>query len=240
MKIFTLPNFITLGNLSLGILGIWIVFNTRLEYAALCIIGSAILDFLDGLVARLTNSYSLIGKELDSLADVVSFGVLPSFILFDLLNQVLPKVCYSCATPNLWSLVAIIPALFAALRLAKFNVDTRQENGFLGLPTPSHGAVVASFVLIGTYQLDIATKLVSAPVLLVYAVVISILMIADVPMMSLKFKNISWKDNKERFLFILIAILLVFTLKFVAVPAIILLYVLYSFLQLLIKKKEAS
>lgn len=237
MKVYTLPNFITLGNLSLGILGIWIVFNTRLEYAALCIIGSAILDFLDGLVARLTNTYSEMGKQLDSLADMVSFGVLPSFILFDMLNQVLPKACYSCATPNLWSLLAILPALFSALRLAKFNIDTRQDDGFRGLPTPSNAAVVASFVLISTYQNNIANELFTVPFLLGYSIIISLLMMSDIPMLSLKFKNLSWRGNKDRFAFILIGVVLLFVLKFAAIPLLIALYVIYSLVQWALTKK---
>lgn len=237
MKVYTLPNFITLGNLSLGILGIWIVFNTRLEYAALCIIGSAILDFLDGLVARLTNTYSEIGKQLDSLADMVSFGVLPSFILFDMLNQLLPKACYSCATPNWWSLLAILPALFSALRLAKFNIDTSQENGFRGLPTPSNATVVASFVLISTYQNDIANELFTIAFLLGYSIIISLLMMSDIPMLSLKFKNLSWQDNKDRFIFILIGVVLLFVLKFAAIPLLIAIYVIYSLVQWALTKK---
>lgn len=228
MKLFTIPNLITLGNLTCGIIGIWCVFSFKIEVAAVFIIAAAVLDFFDGFFARLLKSYSDIGKELDSLADMVSFGVLPSFILYYLLSEQLQSTCSTCITPNPWILLSILPALFSALRLAKFNVDTRQSDGFIGLNTPSNAVVVASFVLIGTFQSSMAPIFLNAPFLITYCIVVSILMVSEIPMASLKFKNFTWKDNKERFMLVMISIVLALLLKFASIPAIIALYVISS------------
>lgn len=236
MKLFTVPNIITLANLTCGILGIWCIFSYKIEAAALFIIIAAILDFFDGFFARLLNSYSEIGKQLDSLADMVSFGVLPSFILYYLLNQILPRECSTCLTPNIGVLVSILPALFSALRLAKFNIDTRQSDGFIGLPTPSNAIVVASFVLIGTYQ-PIFSKIFLSPLFLItYSVVISLLMISELPMDSLKFKGFGWKDNRMKYAFILLGLVLIGLLKFVAIPLLISLYLIQSIVTYLFRR----
>jgi CDP-diacylglycerol--serine O-phosphatidyltransferase len=237
MKLFTVPNIITLANLSCGILGIWCIFSYKIEVAALMIILAAILDFFDGFFARLLNSFSEIGKELDSLADMVSFGVLPSFILYYLLNQLLPRECSGCLTPNPWILVSILPALFSALRLAKFNIDTRQSDSFIGLPTPSNAIVVASFVLIGTYQPSKAEIFLSPSFLIVYSILISLLMVSELPMASLKFKGFSWKANKTKYIFILVGLILVTGFKFVAIPLLISLYLAYSIAEWFLLKK---
>lgn len=228
MKLITIPNLITLANLSCGIVGIWCIFSFRIEVAASLIILAAIFDFFDGFFARLLNSHSEIGKQLDSLADMVSFGVLPSFLLYYMLNQVLPRECSTCLTPNIWVLISIVPALFSALRLAKFNIDTRQTDGFIGLPTPSNAMVVASFVLIGTYQPAFASFFNSSIFLIIYCISISALMVSELPMASLKFKGFGWRKNKERFIFLIFSAVLILLLKFVAIPLIISLYLVYS------------
>lgn len=236
MKIFTIPNIITLANLSCGILGIWCVFSFRLEIAAYLILAGAVLDFFDGLAARLLNSFSEIGKELDSLADMVTFGVLPTFILYYLLNQSLPKDCLNCLLPNPWILISIVPALFSALRLAKFNIDARQTDGFLGLPTPSNAIVVASFVLIGTFQPLLNGIFGNYIFLVLYSIAISVLMISDLPMASLKFKNFSWRENKLKYTFLIVTAALIVVFKFAAIPFSIGLYVLFSLTQKLFLK----
>ncbi|SOE23098.1 CDP-diacylglycerol---serine O-phosphatidyltransferase [Spirosomataceae bacterium TFI 002] len=237
MKLFTIPNMITLANLTCGILGIWCIFSYKIEVAAFMIIIAAILDFFDGFFARLLNSFSEIGKQLDSLADMVSFGVLPSFILYYLLNQVLPRECSTCLTPNIWVFVSILPALASALRLAKFNIDTRQSNGFLGLPTPSNAIVVASFVLIGTYQSSYSELFLSPTFLIVYSIAISVLMISELPMASLKFKGFGWQTNKLIYGFLLVGLISLVGLKFVAIPLLITLYLVFSIISLLFLKK---
>lgn len=240
MKLFTIPNIITLANLTCGILGIWCIFSYKIEAAALFIIIAAILDFFDGFFARLLNSYSEIGKQLDSLADMVSFGVLPSFILYYLLNQVLPRECSTCLTPHFLVLASIIPALFSALRLAKFNIDERQTEGFIGLPTPSNAIVVASFVLIGTYQPSFSSVFLSPLFLVIYSLLISFLMVSELPMASLKFKGYDWKKNQLKYAFLLLGFCLIVFFKFVAIPMLITLYLIQSLYSYLFLRKKNS
>ncbi|AWV97914.1 CDP-diacylglycerol--serine O-phosphatidyltransferase [Arcticibacterium luteifluviistationis] len=219
MKIFTLPNFITLGNLLCGIYGIIFLHNGQIKEAALLILVALVLDFLDGFVARLTNSYSEIGKQLDSLADMVSFGVLPSLILFFLFKDA-----------GYFQYLSFLPALFSALRLAKFNIDTRQANGFRGLPTPANAMVIASFPFIFDKDLAYLGAEAINTILSVYSIAISFILISDIPMMALKFKSFAWSANKTRYLFLLSSLLLLIILQFEAIPLILALYIALSLL----------
>lgn len=221
MKLFTIPNIMTLGNLLCGCLGILSVFEGNLIVASICVGVALLLDFGDGFVARAMDSSSPIGKELDSLADVVSFGVLPSFIIFnELINNELT---------NGWiSYSAFIIALFSALRLAKFNVDTRQSESFIGVPTPANAMVIASLPLIQTYQPEYAAFFGNVYIIGGYVLIMSYLLISEIPLFTLKFKNFSWESNKIVYGFLAVSVLLLLFLKFVAVPVIILTYVVVS------------
>jgi CDP-diacylglycerol---serine O-phosphatidyltransferase len=210
MKLFTLPNIITLGNLTCGIMGLIALHNGDVKQASALILVALILDFLDGFVARMTNSYSDIGKQLDSLADMVSFGVLPSLILFHLLIDA-----------DLLRYIALLPAMASALRLAKFNIDERQSDSFRGLPTPANAMVIAAFPFI----LDQGFTFLNTDIILsAYSVVISYIMISDIPMLALKFKSFAWKNNQIRFLFLTLSIVLLLLFRFAGVPLILLLY----------------
>lgn len=219
MKFFKhLPNFITILNLLTGSVGIILAMQGNLMFAASCIFIAAVFDFMDGFAARILKANSSIGKELDSLADVISFGLLPGIISYSLLSQ-------NSQSDILPWLGLIIPA-FSALRLAKFNVDTRQSDQFIGLPTPANAILFASFPMI--LATDNWQFLGNPTVFAVIVVVFSLLLVAELPLMALKFKNFSWKENKLKYLFLLIALVLLFVLAWMAIPLIILLYIFFS------------
>jgi CDP-diacylglycerol--serine O-phosphatidyltransferase len=228
MKLLTLPNFITLGNLICGCLGIIMVLQSDFETASILMLVALILDFLDGFVARLLKISSEIGKQLDSLADVVTFGVLPSLIIYKLLEN-------ADLQPTYLKYIAFVMAAASALRLAKFNIDTRQSDSFIGLPTPANGMVVATFpFLINDYGK--LGEIVNNPwILIAYVLVFSFLLNAELPLFALKFKNFSWRDNNIKFIFLLVCILLLGAFQLAAVPLIILIYLLLSVA--VIKKK---
>lgn len=223
MRLFTIPNFITLGNLICGCLGIISVFNSDFKTAGLLIFLALLLDFADGFVARLLKISSEIGKELDSLADVVTFGVLPSLIIYRYLE------IYSENHSYLKYIVFLMCA-FSALRLAKFNLDTRQSDSFIGLPTPANGMVVATFPFLIDNN-SIFSNLVTNPYFLTaYTILFSILLLIEIPLIALKFKNSTWKTNKTKFIFLIICFTLLVFLKVTAIPLIVILYLLISFL----------
>ncbi len=206
-----IPNILTLGNLSAGCAGLVWAFNGQLTWAAYAIWVAALFDFLDGFVARLLKTSSPIGKELDSLADMVTFGVLPAAILYQLASVTLAN----------WRWLAFLPALFAALRLAKFNIDTRQATGFIGMPTPAAAFLVSGLVFLpdGWLYDDIW---------LVIAVVVALLLVAPVRMLALKFSDYSFQRNWPRYLLVLAAAGMIIWLGAVGLTAAIVFYTLLS------------
>lgn len=233
MKLFKhLPNFITLLNLFCGLLSIYFFSVDQLAWASYMIFVAAVLDFFDGFSARLLKAFSPLGAQLDSLADVVSFGVAPAFILFGLIkiSHGLPDITVSDV--NLLPFVALIVPLFTALRLAKFNIDTRQTESFIGLPSPASGLLLASLPLVRS-QLYEGQSLFYMVVTNAYfyvgiGLLMSFLMVSELPLFGLKFKSFTLKGNEVRYFFLLSAIILIIALQFVAIPFIILLYLLLS------------
>lgn len=237
-----IPNIITLSNLVCGTLSVWQALQGNLVYAALFIFLGAIFDFFDGMVARLLKVQSDIGKELDSLSDVVSFGVAPGFIVFKLLETTLP-------IDMEWiKFIAMLMPALSSYRLAKFNLDTRQTTSFIGLPTPANAMVWAAYGIIislgneanlslfAFFNQGAIVEFMSNPVLIaLLSVLLSISLVVEVPLFALKFKNFSWKDNKVRYLFLIIDGLLLLLFGVYAVPVIILFYVLLS---VLVKGKQ--
>lgn len=197
---------------------------------------AAVADFLDGLVARALRVSSAIGKDLDSLADMVSFGVVPGAILCKLLAQSYGARFGGYAGPELdywyWPIflhAGFLVTIFSALRLAKFNNDTRQTTSFIGLPTPACTLVVASLPLILAHDRFGVTSVILNPlVLLGLTVLLSGLLVAELPLFALKFKTLRWGDNRRRFMFILLTAGLLLVLQAAAVPLVVLLYVLMS------------
>jgi CDP-diacylglycerol---serine O-phosphatidyltransferase len=236
MKIFTIPNFLTCCNLLCGAIGIIEVFHSNLILSCWLLIVGGIFDFFDGFAARLLKSSSPIGKELDSLADVVTFGVLPGAILYSLIQDAVPDFV------SLWKayLGFGLITVFSALRLAKFNIDTRQSESFIGVPTPANGLLVASLPLIIIYNPEYQPLIVNQYLLLGYAVVMSYLLISEIPLFALKFKSFDWPTNKIKYIFILLSVILLAVFKFAAIPLIIIVYIILSGIDWLLLRKPSG
>ena len=239
MKLFNLANILTLVNLFSGCMAVVFLFNYQIEWVPYCVLVSLVADFLDGFAARITKNPTDIGLQLDSLADVVSFGLVPGAIIFQLLFQKYESSDNLISTNRmyLYSAPAFILTLFAALRLAKFNVDERQTDGFIGLATPASTMFVVGLLLMflnnsfGLTQFIFTGKVLYGTVAL-----LSALMIAEIPMFGFKFKNYGWKGNEVKYLFIILSLVLLGALKFAAISLIIILYVIVSLIQKLIIK----
>ena len=222
------PNAITCANLFSGCIGIVLAFKGELIAASYAIFLSAIFDFFDGLASRVLKSFSGIGKDLDSLADMVSFGVLPAVIMYQLFLQghQIDKVS------NYLNFIAFLIPVFSALRLAKFNVDTRQAENFIGLPTPANAILIASFPLVLDHHNQMYTPyLINPYVLSGLVIVMCSLLVVEMPMMSLKFKNSDFNENIYRYLLLLFSAILILFFKFAAVPVVILIYITLSVIQ---------
>lgn len=218
-----LPNAMTCCNLLCGCVGIVAAFNNDLLLSSYLIVIAGIFDFFDGFVARLVKASSAIGKELDSLADMVTFGVLPSIIIYHLILESVPDL------PSIWKCyLAFVIAVFSALRLAKFNIDERQTSGFIGLPTPANAFLIASIPVILRQHEDWAPYILNANYLIAFSFLMSFLLVMEVPLFALKFKGFGWKGNEIKYLFIGISAVLVILLNFAAMPPIIALYILLS------------
>ena len=181
-----IPNFLTCGNLFCGCVGIVSVFQNDLVFAAYMIGLAALLDFADGFLARIMNAYSLIGKELDSLADCVTFGVLPSMMLYKLLQKSLMGDGFAIELFVVLPYLAFLIAVFSALRLAKFNIDTRQSESFIGVPTPANGLLVASLPLILGQHPGWSQYIQNPYVIVGYILVMSYLLVCELPLFALK------------------------------------------------------
>ncbi|MVM37951.1 CDP-diacylglycerol--serine O-phosphatidyltransferase [Spirosoma sp. HMF3257] len=208
----------TCGNLLCGCIGLVMTLRGHLEIASWLIMLAAVLDFGDGFVARMVKVSGPFGKELDSLADVVTFGVLPATIVFQLAwFQDLGVISYG----------AFLIAILAALRLANFNIDTRQSESFLGLPVPANTMLIAAFPLMERYQpqFDAIWK---NDVGLGMMIAFSFMMVTEVPLFALKFKSFGWAENQIKYSFLIASILLLLFLQFAAIPLIILLYIVLS------------
>ena len=196
-----LPDTITCLNLLSGSVAVIFAFRDDFDAALGMIVLAAVFDFLDGLAARVFHAYSDIGKELDSLADTVSFGLAPSLILYNWLagftSCIHPYVCY----------IPLLIAAFSALRLAKFNLDTRQSESFLGLPVPASALFAASLAAFaGHYEHIANTFLANNWAITAVTLILCALLVSELPMFSMKLKTLKWKDNAQRFTFLCIII----------------------------------
>ena len=245
-----LPNLFTLLNLIFGCIAIVFALQTehiniytndeftssfnipeKLSYAALFLYASALVDFLDGFVARFFKSSSEMGKQLDSLADVVSIGVAPGVIFYQLLRMSFIREENGLDISIIWLLPAFLFAAAAAYRLARFNLDTSQSYGFKGVPTPAAGLLVASLPLIlhyGNRFIDVNEWLVNKWVLYTLIIVLSWLMVSRLPMIALKFKGLSLKNDMPKLILLAIGVLTVVLVKWLAVPIIFIAYIILS------------
>lgn len=224
-----IPNALTCANLLCGCLGIMAALQGEpLQTASYMIYLAALFDFFDGFAARALKVSSPIGKELDSLADVVSFGVLPGMMMLCLMQQ---------AEPPHWSLptryLALIIPVFSALRLAKFNIDTRQSDSFIGVPTPANALLISALpFVVAPDQTGLAAWLGQWAnnyyVLAGITLLMSYLLVAELPLLALKFKGFHWASYKFQYILLGLSVILFLAFNFAAIPLIIFLYILLS------------
>lgn len=256
-----IPNTITCGNLFCGCLAIIKCFEGDLLWAGYLVGIAAVFDFLDGFAARMLRVTSAIGKDLDSLADMVTFGVVPGMVMFQLIKKAVLlqnfEGCVSCPNPghfeNASSLqscmpyMALIIPVLSAVRLAIFNNDTRQTVSFIGLPTPANGIFICSLPLVihfsrvvdgSVYANTGEILILNSSLLISLTLIMSFLLLAQIPLFSLKFKTFSWLGNRTRYLFLISCILLFVFFQFVGIPLTIILYILFSVIDNFIKKQK--
>lgn len=259
MKMFNVPNLITAGNLLCGIFAIILAFAGRIDVAPYFIFAAAILDFFDGFAARLLKQHSELGKQLDSLADVISFGLAPGLIMFQLLIYTNPDyIIYSgdimrkwisdlsdLNTKSFFPLIALLIPVLSMFRLAKFNIDTRQSDSFIGLPTPANTIFFMTFPLVLSKQIDktgwehdLIIQLMNPWIMIPMILIMCYLLIAELPLFALKFKSFGWKGNEIRFTFLITCGILIFTLGWWSLAIIILLYLILSIINNLLQKKS--
>ena len=294
-----IPNLFTLGNLFCGCLAIVYAFHWDLNMAAVLVFTAAFLDFFDGFFARILKIQGELGKQLDSLADMVSFGLVPGIVMYQFLNYAF-MVNDNSAEPNggvnwLASIALLIP-LFSCYRLAKFNIDARQAHGFIGLPTPANAIFFVSLSLVITQLFwmmpfdNLVTNTLTSPAieneeniqnyiadiwaggnvyettsslplltehlrwiidsssvlsflfnpwtLILVIILFSILMVSEIPLFALKFKNFGWKANKIRYVFLILSLVMLILFWFIAIPFIIILYLLLSMVNNILKITE--
>jgi CDP-diacylglycerol--serine O-phosphatidyltransferase len=222
-----IPNGITLLNLIFGCCAVGAIFYGDFITAFWCLLAAALADFADGFVARLLGVSSPLGKELDSLADMVSFGFAPGAIYYHLL--LIAFGLEASVSIHYIGLPAFVLTAFSCLRLAKFNLDTRQAESFIGLPTPASTLFTVGVLLIYHYDSFGLGHLMVNPIFLFTCIVLlSYLLVAEVPMFSLKFKSSGWKGNEIRFIFAGITVILFILAKEAAFALVILLYIVFS------------
>jgi CDP-diacylglycerol---serine O-phosphatidyltransferase len=225
-----IPNFITCLNLISGSLAIVFLLQGDLTTCTLLVGASLVFDFLDGFAARALKAQSPIGKELDSLADMVTFGLVPGLIMHRLLLNSVPLVLFE---DSWWyrpvSYTPLIITAFSALRLAKFNLDTRQTDSFLGLPTPACTIFVAGLALAMEHDRFHITPLVNNTWILIgFSLILSWFLISEVPLIALKFKSFSLKNNKTQYLLLIGSALMLILMGVTGIPLIIVLYITLS------------
>lgn len=233
---FWVPNFITALNLVAGCLAVFLGIQGYIGLAAICIALASVFDFMDGMAARLLHSYSEVGKQMDSLADLVSFGVAPGAITLTLLQlamfgEIRPLLEIDASFLQwIFLLSALLVPVAGAFRLAKFNIDTRQTENFLGLPIPANALFYASLAVVVDWGSSPAIEgiILNRFNLLTAIAIFSGLMISEIPMFSLKVKNLKWAGNEIRFIFVALCIILFATLWVYGLPLILMGYILLS------------
>jgi CDP-diacylglycerol--serine O-phosphatidyltransferase len=258
-----IPNAITCGNLFCGCLAIVSAFNGNLVLTAYLVGLAAILDFFDGFAARLLKVSGEIGKQLDSLADMVTFGVVPGVVMFQMIKLSIFNFALSGDSSvdteskiGMLSEISVLPyiafliTIFSCIRLAKFNLDTRQSDSFIGVPTPANSILICSIPLILYYHYDfsflsaghnslvlpshiendsfIVQLMINPYFLIVLTILMSFLLVAELPLFALKFKNFQWRGNRIRYSFLITSLILLILFQFVAIPFIIFLYIVLS------------
>lgn len=274
-QMFNIPNLFTASNLMCGVISIILALSGRLEWACYFIFFAGIFDFFDGFLARKMKIAGEMGKQLDSLADMVTFGVAPGVLMFVMLALITsgldstsflltiggfsPKEYVSASTPgiihglltfegglgkNILPFCGLIIPFFSLFRLAKFNIDTRQSESFIGLPTPANTIFFTAFPLLYVQAFNnhlkdaFIFKVLQPEILIPIILVMSLLLIAELPLFALKFKDFSWKNNQVRFVFLGSCAILIPLLLAWSIPIIIILYLLLSLIENYRKKTQ--
>jgi CDP-diacylglycerol---serine O-phosphatidyltransferase len=219
-----IPNFITCLNLFAGSIAVYYGFLGNYQAVFGLVLLAALFDFLDGFAARALHAYSPMGKELDSLADMVSFGLAPGVVAFSLLSQ--------SSLPSWLAFAGFIIPVFSALRLAKFNIDERQTTSFIGMPTPAN-----AIFWIGIGYSFPELMITNSWLILALIIIMSGLLVAEIPMFSLKFKSFKWQDSRIQYIFLIQCVIMIAGFKLGAFPLIIVLYILNSLANLFFSKK---
>lgn len=235
IKLFTIPNFITLANLLCGCCSIvaslvW----SDLTLAFVLILAAAVCDFLDGATARLLKAYSEIGVQLDSLADMVSFGVAPSVAMYALASQSVSALALSEGVVAVLCFVPFVMAAFSALRLAKFNIDDTQHEEFCGLPTPANAILCSSLAMLAVRDgVTVAVEWIA-----LVSVILAVLLVSPVRMFSFKFSSLAWRGNAVRYLFAGFALVAILLLRTYSIPLIIVTYIVVSTLLWIVRRTK--
>lgn len=223
-----IPNTLTCGNLVSGCLSILFLTQNMPVKAALMIFVAGLFDFLDGFSARLLHAHSPIGADLDSLSDVVSFGVAPGFILYYLMRHAHDLPVLTLFNINLLPCLAFLLTVFAAIRLARFNIDDTQKTTFRGLPTPGMAIFIASLPLALAQVHHLKDGVLGYWACLGIALIFSFMMVSHLRFFSFKMKSVKWKGNEVRWIFLLVAIVSFLVLRWVALPFVMMVYILLS------------
>ena len=264
-SMFNVPNLFTAGNMLCGILSILLSLSGRTDLAAFPIFIGAFFDFLDGFLARLLKQQGELGKQLDSLADMVTFGIAPGIMMLVLLISVSDG---TVLTDNIFASKDVFTNWFAGLytenpgfswlpfialfipfmsmfRLAKFNIDTRQSESFIGVPTPANTIFFTAFplILLNRYSApgveDTIIRFIYQPAVIIpIIIVMSLLLVSEIPLFALKFKTFGWKKNKIRYIFLITCLILIPTLLVWSIPIIVLLYIVLSVIENIFFKKK--
>ncbi|WP_075590281.1 CDP-alcohol phosphatidyltransferase family protein [Labilibacter marinus] len=235
-----IPNFLTSLNLFCGALSVFAGFHGLLQEASILLFVGALFDFSDGFAARALKAYSPMGKELDSLADMVSFGFAPMVMLHMMLKKVMlgafdADFFAAELTTQILLISPFVITVFSGLRLAKFNVDTRQSESFIGLTTTATGMFLASLAFVFVGESNWLSDLIHNQwLLLSFVPIFSFLLVSEVPMFSLKFKNFGLKDNVDKYTLLLASVVLLILSGMGAIALVIALYVVFSLVKLVV------
>lgn len=240
-----IPNVLTILNLLSGVFSIVATYEGYPVWAGFFIIVAAFFDFFDGLAARLLKASSNIGKELDSLADLISFGLAPAFIVYALLKSVLLISNFEADDVQLNKLLILaspfLLTIFSAIRLAKFNIDERQTTDFIGLPTPANAIFFAWLpIMLSQYDLTMFFLILNLKTLLFFIVLHSFLLVSPLTLFSLKIKSFKWNGNQWRYVFLAMCVIIIAFLKLYAIPILIWLYVLIGLVRFILTKKNKT
>jgi CDP-diacylglycerol---serine O-phosphatidyltransferase len=264
-SMFNIPNLLTASNMLCGIFSILLSLSGRIDLAPYPIFLGALFDFLDGFVARLLKQQGELGKQLDSLADMITFGLAPGIMMMGVfiqyqfeINSLNNKIDLSDFSFVWWvsallefknsyliPFIALLIPIFSMFRLAKFNLDTRQTDSFIGIPTPANTLFFCMFPLIlaqdfaeGSFQFQVREFIMQVWVLVPIIVIMSILLISEIPLFSLKFKHFKWKGNEIRYIFLITCSLLIPLTLYWSLGIIVILYLVLSLIDNFLKSKK--